>query len=121
MALACVKPANQVYQANLLNARPTPLQILYFIKLVSTVQCYKNDPVNHYFSAVIRRGFMQLDDGWISPLNGFQYKFITLGRDWQYSRSVCQGMGGDLATHGLQDWGIRRYEFKQWLFQSQVV
>ena len=109
MALASVKPTKQVNQANALNARPIPLKILYFIKLVSfsTVHSYKNDPANHYFSAVIRRGFLQLDDGWISPLDGFQYKSIANGQSWQSSRSKCQEIGGDLATHGIQDWETR--------------
>ena len=109
MALASLKPAKQVYKAIAQNARPTPFK-MYFVKLVSfsNVHSYKNDPVNHYFSAVIRRGFLQLDDGWISPLNGFQYKITTTAQTWHRSRSLCQGMGGDLATHGLQDWETRR-------------
>ena len=110
MALASVKPAKQVYEVNLLNARPIPLKILYFIKLVSpsNVHSYKNGPVNLYFLAVIRRGFLQLDDGWISPLNGFQYKIVAASGGWQYSRNACQTVGGDLATHGIQDWETRR-------------
>ena len=110
MALASVKPAKQVYEVNLLNARPIPLKILSFIKLVSSsnAHSYKNGPVNLYFLAVIRRGFLLLDDGWISPLNGFQYKLTTTYQSWYSSRSQCQGMGGDLATHGIQDWQTRR-------------
>ena len=110
IALASVKPAKQVYEVNLLNARLILVKILYFIKLVSlsNVHSYKNGPVNLYFLAVIRRGFLRLDDEWISPLNGFQYKLIATGGGWQYSRDACQTMGGDLATHGIQDWETRR-------------
>ena len=110
MALASVKPAKQVYKANALPARQSPFKMLYFTKLVSssTVHSYKNDPVNHYFSAVIRRGFLQLDDGWISLLNGFEYKLITASQTWYSSQSQCQEMGGDLATHGLKEWETRR-------------
>ena len=110
MALASVKPAKQVYEANLLNARPILVKILYFIKLVSpsNIPSYKNGPVNHYFSAVIRRGFLRLDDGWISPLNGFQYKIVAANGGWQNGRGACQTVGGDLATHGIQNWETRR-------------
>ena len=110
MALASVKPAKQVHEVNARNARPTPFKILYFTKLVSSsnVHGYKNDTVNQYFSAVILRGFLQLGDGWISPLNGFQYKLTETTQTWYSSRSQCQGMGGDLATHGIQDWETRR-------------
>ena len=110
MALASVKPLKQVYEVNLLNARQIPLKMLSFIILVSpsNIHSYKNGPVNLYFSAVFRRGFLRLDDGWINPLNGFQYKLIATDGGWQNSRRACQTVGGDLATHGIQDWETRR-------------
>ena len=51
---------------------------------------------------------MELDDGWITPLNGFQYKHVNTTQSWNSSRVLCREMGGDLATHGIQVWETRR-------------
>ena len=49
------------------------------------------------------RGFVELDGGWISPLNGHQYKAIHTSQTWYESRTMCQNLGGDLIVHGFQD------------------
>jgi len=53
---------------------------------------------------VFQRGFMELEDGWITPFNGYQYKTTpNLG----CCRSVCQSWGGDLIVHGIRDHAAR--------------
>ena len=44
-----------------------------------------------------------MEDGWVSPLNGFQYKKTSITQTWQKSREVCQSWGADLASYGIQD------------------
>ena len=61
--------------------------------------------------AAFRRGYMESDGGWINPFNGFEYNLLKTSQSWNYSRILCQEMGGDLATHGIQAWEIRRFEF----------
>ena len=52
---------------------------------------------------ILLRGFVELDDGWISPLNGYQYKVNQTRQTWDESRTMCQNLGGDLIVHGFQD------------------
>ena len=37
------------------------------------------------------------------PINGYQYWNITTRHTWQRSREICQGWGGDLIVHGVQN------------------
>ena len=62
----------------------------------------------HCISAAFYYGYLELEGGWITPLDGFQYKLVTTAQSWQRSRNACQRMGGDLATHGVQNWVTRR-------------
>jgi len=48
-----------------------------------------------------------LDDGWISPFNGYQYKLNPNEQVWDASRSVCQSRGGDLIVHGFRDYAVK--------------
>jgi len=51
----------------------------------------------------LQRGFMELDDGWITPFNGYQYKVNVNTQTWDESRIVCQSWGGELIVHGFRD------------------
>jgi len=53
------------------------------------------------------RGYIELDDGWIAPFNGYQYKVTANRQNWEESRSLCQSWGGDLIVHGFQDHVVR--------------
>ena len=46
---------------------------------------------------------MELDDGWIAPFNGYQYKATMRSQSWDESRSICQSWGGDLIVYGFRD------------------
>ena len=54
------------------------------------------------------QGFMELHDGWISPLNGYQYKVNSILQSWNDSRRTCQSWGGDLIVHGFRDHTARQ-------------
>jgi len=57
------------------------------------------------------RGYVELDDGWIAPFNGYQYKRTPRSQTWEESRRTCQNWGGDLAVFGIRDFGTRTYSF----------
>ncbi|XP_076817837.1 C-type mannose receptor 2-like isoform X1 [Clavelina lepadiformis] len=40
--------------------------------------------------------------GWFVAGNGFEYKLTRREQSWEESRTVCQQMGGDLATKGFE-------------------
>ena len=61
------------------------------------------------FSA-LHRGYIELNDGWFSPFNGYQYK-IARRASWQNSRSSCQLMRADLVVYGVQDTHTRRFVY----------
>jgi len=48
-------------------------------------------------------GYMELEDGWITPFNGYQYTVIDHLQTWDESRSVCQSWRGDLIVYGFRD------------------
>ena len=48
-----------------------------------------------------------MDDGWIAPFNGYQYKFINSSQSWEKSRTICRNFGGDLIVYGIQKAAIR--------------
>jgi len=52
-------------------------------------------------------GYMHLDDGWITPFNGYQYKETSTIQSWEDSRTICKNWGGDLAVYGVRDIAIR--------------
>jgi len=52
---------------------------------------------------LLQRGFMEFDDGWITPFNGYQYKVNVNFQTWDESRIVCQSWGGELIIHGFRD------------------
>jgi len=66
----------------------------------------KEIPLNDITRA-LQRGYMELDDGWITPFNGYQYKVNFNEQNWEESRSVCQSWGGDLIVYGFQDHAAR--------------
>jgi len=55
----------------------------------------------------LQRGYMELDNGWITPFNGYKYKVTPDQRTWNESRRVCQSWGGDLIVHGFRDYAVR--------------
>ena len=59
-------------------------------------------------STALNQGYLELEDGWISPLNGFQYKRTFINQSWSENRNICQSWGGDLASHGIQDFYTRK-------------
>ena len=46
----------------------------------------------------------------MTPLNGFQYKYYgnRYTTTWSGARSICQNVGGDVASYGMQSSAIRR-------------
>ena len=54
-----------------------------------------------------QRGYLELEDGWVAPGNGYQYKVNLNSSTWDESRSVCQGWGGDLIVYGFQDFSTK--------------
>jgi len=78
-------------------------QKLYFVlqrckKYISSAICSGNSTRQS-----ILFGYVELDDGWISPLNGYQYKVIHTRQTWNESQSICQSWGGDIIVHGFRD------------------
>ena len=65
-----------------------------------------NIEVNSVFAESLR-GYITLNDGWIAPFNGYQYKVTSSRQNWQNSRQICHGWGGDLVVHGVIDMGVR--------------
>jgi len=55
----------------------------------------------------LQSGYMELDNGWITPFNGYQYKISTEKLSWDTGRHVCQGWEGDLIAHGFRDHAAR--------------
>ena len=51
----------------------------------------------------LRRGYMKLDDGWIAPFNGYQYKVTTNFTSWDVNRQICRNVGGDLIGKKFQE------------------
>ena len=51
----------------------------------------------------LHQGYMEMDDGWIAPFNGYQYKAIMEPQSWEESRSICRSWGGDLIVYGVRD------------------
>ena len=62
--------------------------------------------VSDNFTAIVQRGYMELDDGWITPLNGYQYKATPNSQTLDQGRTICQNWGGDLIVYGFQDVAI---------------
>ena len=58
----------------------------------------------------LHRGYIELNDGWFSPFNGYQYK-VARRASWQNSRNSCQSMGADLVVYGVQDTNTRRFVY----------
>ena len=65
-----------------------------------------NIEVNSVFAESLR-GYITLNDGWIAPFNGYQYKVTSSKQNWQDSRQTCRSWGGDLVVHGVIDMGVR--------------
>jgi len=42
---------------------------------------------------------MEMDDGWIAPFNGYQYKITPNKTSWDTTRSLCQNWDGDIIVH----------------------
>jgi len=64
--------------------------------------------VSDISTASLLRGFVELDDGWIAPFNGFQYKMNVKKRTWIDSRKICQSWGGDHIVYGFRDDNVRQ-------------
>ena len=63
-------------------------------------------------TAALAHGEIELEEGWFSPLNGYQYKVSTsshVGQQWIETRRICQSWGADLIVHGVRDARIRKY------------
>jgi len=58
-------------------------------------------------TAALIRGEIQLEDGWFSPLSGYQYKATPNEQSWEESRSICQSWGGDLIVYGVRNASIK--------------
>ena len=54
-----------------------------------------------------KHGFVELEDGWIAPMNGFQYKMSSSWQTWENSRMTCESWNGDLIAHGFQNYETR--------------
>jgi len=52
-------------------------------------------------------GYIELDDGWIFPFNGYQYKAILIRNSYDVSQTICQNLGGDLIVYGFRDDAVR--------------
>ena len=57
---------------------------------------------------MLQTGYLELEDRWITPFNGFQYKYNTTRKNWADARTACYEMGGDLASFGIWDIQTRR-------------
>ena len=55
----------------------------------------------------LQREYMELDDGWVAPFNGYQYKRTPNSQSWDETRSLSQSWGGDLIVHGFRDYAVR--------------
>ena len=53
------------------------------------------------------RGYAEMNEEWIAPFNGYQYKLYPVEQDWTKSRSVCRKQGGDLAVYGIRNLATR--------------
>ena len=73
--------------------------------------CYKNTGNSKIYAndSTGLRGYVELEDGWISPFNGYQYKVNDTRQSWNESRIACQSWGGDLIVHGFRDHTARQY------------
>ena len=61
-------------------------------------------------TAALIRGEIELEEGWYSPLNGYQYRATTSHENWDETRRICQSWGADLIVHGVRDTRIRKYD-----------
>jgi len=73
----------------------------------------------HYFNfldisrlklAANSRRRIPLEDGWITPHNGFQYKNTPNFLGWEEARRICLSWGADLTVYGVREEGFRKYE-----------
>ena len=63
-------------------------------------------------TAALVRGEIELEEGWFSPLNGYQYRAtdsLAFGEPWIETRRICQSWGADLKVHGVRNVRIRKY------------
>ena len=59
-------------------------------------------------TSLLKRTYVELDNGWITPFNGFQYKKFNTSNTWPKCRAFCQNLGGDLVVHGIRDSVIKK-------------
>ena len=59
----------------------------------------------------LANGYISLENGWIAPFNGYQYKKTPTAAVWNESRQICQSWGADLIVYGVHDTRIRKYEY----------
>ena len=53
--------------------------------------------------SVLKGGVIELEDGWITPLNGYQYKLTTTTGSWSESREKCKLWNADIIVYGFID------------------
>ena len=53
--------------------------------------------------AAFHIGYFTLDDGIISPMNGYQYKAVHHKQPWEDARELCKVWGGDLIDYGFRN------------------
>ena len=53
------------------------------------------------------RGYSNLNDQWIAPFNGYQYKITESTHSWEESRRICQDWGGEMVVYGVRDFQMR--------------
>ena len=73
-----------------------------FSILVEINVCHVDD-----LERLMQQGYVELEDGWIAPGNGYQYKADLTNSTWEECRSICQGWGGDLIVYGFQDFSTK--------------
>ena len=68
--------------------------------------------LSYYFSAnmttaLLLQGFIMMENGWIAPFNGYQYKASPGFHTWSAGQAFCRSWGGDLAQYGVRDVATR--------------
>ena len=59
-------------------------------------------------TSLLKRTYVELDDGWITPFNGFKYKKFNTSNTWPKCREFCQSLGGDLVVYGIRDSAVKK-------------
>ena len=63
--------------------------------------------VTENVTAAFYNGYFTLNDGIISPMNGYQYKAGHYRQSWEDARESCKVWGGDLLDYGFRNFETR--------------